>query len=64
MLVRSSICGCIKLRTSIDEEPLSIEREIEFLDEIKEHHRFNRECWFKYNQNIVVRNIVKRGKED
>ncbi len=59
-LVRYSLCGCIRLESTFDEEPLDIKRLLKFTNRIKEHHKSDRDCWLKYNQDIVVR-FKERG---
>ena len=64
MIVRYSLCGCIRLESSWEEEPLDINSLLDFVDRMTEHYKVNRECWLRYYQDIVVRDIVKRERVD
>ena len=64
MIVRYSLCGCIRHRSSFEDEPLNIKELLEFTNRIKEHYKSREICRFNHYKNIVVRDIVKRGRED
>ena len=59
MIIRYSLCGCIKLESYWDEEPTEVSRIKDFISRMKFHYASSDSCRLKYYQDIVVGDIIK-----
>lgn len=64
MIIRSSLCGHVKLETKIADEPQPIIAIEIFCVRIRQHLKLNQKCRLVFIQDPVIKFIYKRIQND